>query len=623
MQTHRTVPHRVPRKGDARAGRAHDAASVSGSLRFGVLVLGASLSAALVQPALGAQPSAPAQAFADPAFGWRDVSGHDLHSVLARKPWARVIVALRPSSKALGDAVSRAGVSAVQGRVLRTLRTADFRLIARWGEIPAFSGLVSRSGLPRLTANADVLRVDLDVGGRADDAQSLKLVHGDSAHSRGFLGSGATVAVIDSGVQSGHPDLLGRVVDEHCFCANPDGSGCCRAEATEAAGSGSANDENGHGTNVAGIISSAGNVAPKGLAPAANIVAVKVLASDGSFTSTAQVISGLNWVMENHPEVRVVNMSLGTTTLFPDTCDSATAYTLAFASAINTFRSRGGLVFVSSGNAAAKTAMSAPACVDGAVAVGAVYDSDIGGVSFPTANCTDETTLADQVTCFSNSSPALDLLAPGAMITSTGLGGGLSTYAGTSQACPHAAAAAAVLFAASPTFSGPAIEGALKSSGRSITDVANGRVAPRVDVAAALEAMGVAPPIAAPPSSPPPPAPTPPPPVAVDRHPRIEVAPARLNFAQVRRRSTAVREVTIRNVGDSALQVHAPARLKQPFSFVKYPGSVSVPPGGSVRVKLTFRPSTPGRFVATLLIRSDDSRRPQVAVQLTGLGTRR
>jgi subtilisin family serine protease len=590
-------------------------------LRFGVLVLGASLSAALVQPALGAQPSAPAQAFTDPAFGWRHISGHDLHSVLARKPWARVVVALRPSSE-LGDAVSRAGVSAVQERVLRTLRAADFQLITRWGEIPAFSGLVSRSGLPRLTANPDVLRVDLDVGGRADDVQSLKLVHGDSAHSRGFLGSGTTVAVIDSGVQSSHPDLLGRVVDEHCFCANPDGSGCCRAEATEAAGAGSANDENGHGTNVAGIISSAGNLAPKGLAPAANLVAVKVLASDGSFTSTAQVISGLNWVMENHPEVRVVNMSLGTTSLFPDTCDSATAYTLAFASAINTFRSRGGLVFVSSGNAAAKTAMSAPGCVDGAIAVGAVYDSDIGGVSFPTANCTDSPTAADQVTCFSNSSPALDLLAPGAMITSTGLGGGLSTYAGTSQACPHAAAAAAVLFAASPTFSGSAIEGALKSSGQSITDGANGRVTPRVDVAAALEAMGVAPPIVAPPppSSPPPPAVTPPP---VDRQPRIEVAPARLNFAQVRRRSSAVREVTIRNVGDSALLVHAPARLKRPFSFVKYPGSVSVPPGSSVRVKLTFRPSSPGRFGATLLIRSDDSVRPRVAIHLTGVGTRR
>jgi subtilisin family serine protease len=598
-------------------------------LRLGVLVLGASLSFALVPSALGAQR--PAQAFADPAFGWRNVSGHDLHSALVRKPWARVVVALRPSSRPLGDAVSRAGVSTIQGRVLRSLRAADFRLTERWSEIPAVAGFVSRSGLPRLTANPDVLRVDLDVGGRADDAQSLRLVHGDSAHSKGFLGSGVTVAVIDSGVQSSHPDLVGRVVDEHCFCANPDGGGCCQAEATDAGGPGSANDDNGHGTNVAGIISSAGTLAPKGVAPAANIVAVKVLASDGSFASTAQVISGLNWVMENHPEVRVVNMSLGTTALFSDSCDSATAYTLAFASAINTFRSRGGLVFVSSGNAAAKNAMSAPACLDGAVAVGAVYDSDVGGVSFPTANCADETTVADQVTCFSNSSPALDLLAPGAMITSTGLDGGLSTYAGTSQACPHAAGAAAVLFAASPTLSGAAIEGALKSSGQSVVDVANGRVTPRVDVAAALEGLGATSP-ASPPSSgtsSPPAILLPPPPLAIppaaglDRRPRIEVAPARLDFSRVRARSFATREVTIRNVGDHALRVDPPARLKQPFSFAKYPGSLSVPRGGWVRVKLVFRPSSAGRFAATVLIRSDDSTRPQVAVRLTGVGTRR
>lgn len=590
-------------------------------LRLGVLVLGAGLCGALVPAAVGAPR--PVQAFADPAFGWRDVSGYDLHSALARRPWARVVVALRPSARPLGDTVSRARVSAVQARVLRNLRVADFRLTERWSQIPAFAGLVSQSGLARLTGNPDVLRVDLDVGGRADDAQSLALVHGDAAHSKGFLGSGATVAVIDSGVQSSHPDFSGRVIDEHCFCANSDGTGCCRAQAFEAAGPDSAADDNGHGTNVAGIIASGGTSAPKGVAPAANIVAVKVLAADGSFTNTSQVISGLNWVMENHPEVTVVNMSLGTTALFAGSCDSDTAYTIAFASAVNTFRSRGGLLFVSSGNAAAKDAMSAPACIAGAVAVGAVYDSDVGSASFLAAACDDETTVADQVACFSNSSPALDLLAPGAMITSTGLGGGLSTYAGTSQACPHAAGAAAVLFAASPTLTGDAIEAALKSSGAGVTDVANGRVTPRVDVAAALEAMALTSPSAPPPSSTAPPATTPPPPIVADRHPRIEVAPARLNFSRVRARRSAVREVTIRNVGDLALQVHAPARLKQPFSFAKYPGSVSVPSGGSVKIKLFFRPSSAGRFVATLSISSDDSTRPRIAVQLTGVGTRR
>lgn len=597
--------------------------------RLGILVLGAGICGALF--ATTAAAALPTRAFADPAFGWRDVSGYDLHQLLARKPLARVVVALRPPASFLGDAASAARVSTLQTRVLRSLRPADFRLTERWSQIPAFAGLVSRSGLTLLTANPDVLRVDLDVGGRADDAQSLPLVHGDSAHSKGFVGSGATVAILDSGVESTHPDLAGRVIDEHCYCANPDGSGCCHAEAVEAGGVGSAADDNGHGTNVAGIIASAGASAPKGVAPAATIVAVKILAADGSFANTSQVISGLNWVMENHPEVRIVNMSLGTTALFAGSCDSDTAYTLAFASAVNTFRSRGGLLFVSSGNAAAKAEMSAPACIDGAVAVGAVYDADVGSASFPVAPCDDATTAADQVTCFSNSSPALDLLAPGAMITSTGLGGAVSTYAGTSQACPHAAGAAAVLFAASPTSSGVAIEGALKLSGKSLTDAANGRVTPRVDVQAALDAMGFAPPPTSPPARTPPPAVVPPAatppaapqlPIVVDRHPRIEVAPARLNFSRVRARGFAVRVVTIRNVGDLALQVHAPARLRQPFSFAKYPGALSVPQGRSVRVKLLFRPSRAGRFAATLLISSDDSVQPRVAIQLTGVGTR-
>jgi subtilisin family serine protease len=504
--------------------------------------------------------------------------------------------------------------------VLGGLRAADFRLTERWSEIPAFAGLVSRVGLARLTANPDVLRVDLDVGGGADDLQSLPLVRGDTAHSLGFMGAGATVAVLDSGVETSDPDLSGKVVSEHCFCANPDGSGCCPGQTLEAAGSGSAADDNGHGTNVAGVIASAGSVAPRGVAPSSRIVAVKVLAADGSFTGTSQVISGLNWVLANHPEVKVVNMSLGTIALFDDTCDSATAYTLAFASAINIFRSRGGLVFVASGNNASKASMSAPACIAGAVSVGAVYDDNVGGQTFPSANCTDAVTLADQVTCFSNSSPALDLLAPGALITSTALGAGLSTYAGTSQACPHAAGAAAVLFAAAPPgTSADTVENALKSSGKSVTDGANERVTPRVNVDAALEKLALKVPPATPPS---PPLPVPPA-VGVDRRPQIEVRPARIDFSRVRMLRASVRELVIRNVGDLALQVQAPSRLGRPFSFATHRGPLTVPRGGTVRLKLVFRPRSPKRFAATLVLSSDDAAHPRVAVPLTGVGIRR
>jgi subtilisin family serine protease len=587
----------------------------------------------VLAPAASAAPPRVVEAFADPAFGWRDVSGDDLRASLVRSRWARVVVALRPAARHVGDLVAPDRIASVKGRVLRGLGRRDFRLTASWSEIPAFAGWVTRAGLARLTADPDVLKVDLDVGGRIADAQSLPLIKGDAAHGQGFLGSGATVAVIDSGVDAANPDLVGRVVDEHCFCTNANGTGCCQGEASEAAGAGSAQDDNGHGTNVGGIIASAGATAPEGVAPAAKLVAVKVVNAQGSFGSTSELVSALNWVMGNHPEVKVVNMSLGTTAVFSASCDSATAWTLALASAINTFRSRGGLVFVASGNAAAKSAMSAPACVASAVAVGAVYDANLGGLSYP--DCVEAATTADQVTCFSNSSPALDLLAPGALITSTGLGGTLSTMAGTSQACPHAAGAAAVLFAASATASADLVEQTLKLSGKSLTDVANGRVTPRIDLLAALDALDVDPPPPLPPpfgngtpptpvSTFPPPPPLPPPAATGSgRRPQIDVAPARLRFARIRARGSATGIVTIRNVGDLALRVDALLRLAAPFSFANYSGSFTVPRGGSARVRVVFHPRAAGRFQTTLVVRSNDPRRAEVSIQLAGAASRR
>jgi subtilisin family serine protease len=255
------------------------------------------------------------------------------------------------------------GIRAVQDRVLSRLSAADLRLTHRWEAIHAVAGELTQAGLAKLLADPDVVRVDLDVDGGAQLWQSVPLVNANDAHGLGYTGQGVTVAVLDSGVDASHPDLGDALVAEHCFCTTSTGTGCCPNGSTEQAGTGSARDDYGHGTNVTGIITSNGIIAPTGVAPSAQIVAVRVLDGSGGFAASAQVVSGLNWIIQNRPDVKVLNMSLATSTLFAGTCDNAYAWTMAFAEAINTLKSHGVTVFAASGNSGSTTQLPAPACV--------------------------------------------------------------------------------------------------------------------------------------------------------------------------------------------------------------------------------------------------------------------
>ena len=305
------------------------------------------------------------------------------------------------------------------------------------------------------------------------------MIGGDVVHAAGYTGKGVTVAILDSGIDYTHPDLADRVIDQQCFC----NTGCCPNGQSTQSGTGSALDENGHGTNVAGIVASKGTVASVGVAPGVQIVAVRVLDKDGAFSGLSQVISGLQWVYDNHPEVRVINASLGTFSLFTGYCDTQSS---AAAQIINKLRARGTLVFLSSGNQASTTQMASPACVQNSMSVGAVYDGNNNSVTFPSV-CTDATTTADQVTCFTNSNNTLDLLGPGAVITSTGKGGGRSSYIGTSQASPHCAGAAAILLQINPALTPDDIDSILKSTGKPVADQRNGVVTPRLNLLAAVQ----------------------------------------------------------------------------------------------------------------------------------------
>jgi subtilisin family serine protease len=225
-------------------------------------------------------------------------------------------------------------------------------------------------------------------------------------------------------------------------------------------------------------------VAARGVVPDAEIVAIKVLDKAASGSST-NLLSALDYLITRRPEVKVVNLSLGFAELYPGSCDTADATTLALASSIGTLRARGTIVFASTGNGGSRSAIAAPACVSSVVAVGGVYVADTGSVS---GGCTDATTTADQVFCFSNSSSAVDILAPGGPITAAAPGGGTATLIGTSMAVPHAAGAAAILIEANPGLTPARIETALKGTGPVITDAKNGMQFHRVDVKAAADA---------------------------------------------------------------------------------------------------------------------------------------
>jgi subtilisin family serine protease len=375
----------------------------------------------------------------------------------------------------------------MRGRSMPALAHDDFTLVARWRQTTAFAAVVRESAIAKLENDPNVVRADLDSAGTGGLLQSLPIIGANTVQAMGFTGKGVTVAILDSGIDATHPDLAGRVVDQSCFCANGS-TGCCPNGDTTQFGSGAAADDHGHGTNVSGIVGSKGTVAPVGVAPGVKFVAVKVLDRTNSFSSTAQVLSGMQWVYDNHPEVRVINMSLGTNARFTGYCDTAAAFATAFAQLVDAFRARGTLVFVSAGNNGSTNSIQVPGCIQNVTSVGATYDANFPSVSF-TGICTDAPAAVDQITCFTNSNVTLDLLAPGAIITSTGRGGGTSSFLGTSQASPHCAGAAAILMEVQPLLTPDEIESILKATGKPIFDARNGTITPRIDLLAAVQSV--------------------------------------------------------------------------------------------------------------------------------------
>ena len=402
-----------------------------------------------------------------------------------------VIVNLREPEPAPTSTEARRGaIRALQDGLLASERDG-FHVSHQYAHVPALAGRLTRDGLARLSRNPRVSYIQRDGRGSGHLNVAVPAIGADKVKSLyGLTGKGVTVAVLDTGVDTTHPDLKDSIVAQHCFTQYD----CPPSRSTEGT---SAEDDNGHGSNVTGIITSNGVVSSPGFAPDTAIVAVKVNDSSDS-GQESDWVSGFDWVFENLSTLKVdiVNFSAGTDALYASAsdCDSREP---ALAQAIKNLVGAGVTVFVAAGNEGSSTEMSAPACNTGAIAVGATYDSMATHEppGYPTyyarwgggfAACGDDSTVFDEITCFTNSNAELALVAPGAPIVSDTINGTTEAFFGTSQATPVAAGVAALMLQCNKALSPAEIRQAMTDTGVPVVDKKNGLSFPSLRALAAV-----------------------------------------------------------------------------------------------------------------------------------------
>jgi subtilisin family serine protease len=282
-------------------------------------------------------------------------------------------------------------------------------------------------------------------------------------------GDGVVVAILDSGVQLNHPDLAanlwknpgevpgnGKDDDGNGYVDDVNG-------ANMFTDNGNVNDDEGHGTHVAGIVAArAGNgIGGSGLAPAAHIMAVKVLDSNRSGNSSL-LASGIRYAVDEG--ARILNVSIN-----GDGTSSDLTAALHYAT------EKGATIVASAGNNSRNLDLTPS------------YPASSTEPSVLSVTATDE---RGGIVGFANRGlRSVDLAAPGDTILSTARGSGYETRSGTSMAAPYVTGALALLSAARPDLSEAALRDALMSTAPKRSILSGLLGGGGLDVGAAMHAL--------------------------------------------------------------------------------------------------------------------------------------
>lgn len=317
----------------------------------------------------------------------------------------------------------------------RTLESID----AVAGDVPADG---ARTLVDAVEDGRTVSKVWLDAPLETSDAESTPQIGATNAWDTGIDGTGVTVAVLDSGIDTAHPDLDDGIVTlERDFT-----------------GSGSTRDALGHGTHVASTIAGSGEASDgenRGVAPGARLLNARVLNDEGE-GDESWAIDAMEWAASNDADV--INMSLGVRGGYTDGTDPAALAVDSISARYDT------LVTIAAGNEGnwgTPFTVTTPGTADSALTVGAVTDSD-------------------DIAYFSSMGPRFgdyaikpDIAAPGDGIVAARaagttpdqpVGDDYAAMSGTSMATPHVAGAAALLKQARPDLDGEALKSVLMGS---------------------------------------------------------------------------------------------------------------------------------------------------------------